>query len=275
MTSSRVLKGMSQPRTVGGRSSLIEPLPHDISCDALHVSFRADPERIAQFLPPGLEPLETGEGWAMVAEMTKVSRSDPDQIWQDPFRCNYNEGVVGFYCRNGEKIGRYTAFVWVNRDWSMAMGSVFGWSKKIADVERTRWQTMNPALGDLGPGAKLGARVVRQGRTVLQMSVELDDGAHQIDALPGHASSTLLYRYVASPSPDVRDTEQLYDLKLSNTRSSPVWVGKGTLSFPEAPDEELHLLGDIQTTGGYLYQRGWTTAAAARLLRDYSIESST
>lgn len=272
MPDDRTLRGTSYPRTVSGRAALIEPMPHDISCDALHVSFRADPARIAQFLPPGVEPLETGEGWAMVAEMTKVSRADPDQVWKDPFRCNYNEGVVGFYCRLGERVARYTAFVWVNRDWSLAMGSIFGWSKKLAEVERTRWQAQNPGFGPLGPGARLGARVVRQGRSVLHLSVELDEGARRIDALPGHQSSTLLYRYVASPSPEVRDTEQLYELALGNTRSSPIWAGKGSLTFHDCPDEELHLLGDVEATGGYLYERGWTTAPVAKLLRDYSAE---
>ena len=244
-------------------------MPHDISCDALHVTFRADPDRIAQFLPPGVEPLESGEGWAMVAEMTKVSRSDPDQIWKDPFRCNYNEGVVGFYCSHAGRIVRYTAFVWVNRDWSMAMGSIFGWSKRLAEVERTRWQPSNPAMFPMGSGARLGARVVRQGHTVLHLNVELYESSSQIEALPGHSSSTLLYRYVSSPSPDVPDTEELYELPLTNTRSSPVWAGKGSLRFFDCPDEELHLLGEVEATAGYLYQRGWTTAPVARLLQDY------
>ena len=54
-------------------------MPHDISCDALHVTFRADPDRIAQFLPPGVE-LEVVQGQvdptgqALPALAARVSR---------------------------------------------------------------------------------------------------------------------------------------------------------------------------------------------------------
>jgi hypothetical protein len=260
------------PRTESGRSSLVEPLPHHISADAVHVSFRADPARIAPLLPRGLEPIETGEGWAMIAEMTKVAASHPDQAWQDPARSTYNEGVVGFYCRFGERVGRYSAFVWVDRDWSMGMGPIFGWSKRLAQVDRTRLQPMNPALTEAGPGARAGGTVSRYGARVLSLSVSVPGGAQPLDRLPGHSASTFLYRFVASPSPDVPDLEQLFELPLGGTRMSPVWAGTGALSFGAAPDEELGDLGPIEVTGGYLYQRGWTTDRVARLLHDYTTD---
>lgn len=260
------------PRTASGRSALVETLPHHISCDALHVSFRADPARIAALLPPGLEPLDTGEGWAMIAEMTKVSADNPDQAWHDPARSTYNEGVVGFYCRFGDRIGRYSAFVWVDRDWSMGMGPIFGWSKRLAQVDRTRLQAMNPGLKPLGAGVRAGGTVHRYGATVMRLSVAIPDGAAPLDRLPGHSASTFLYRYVASPSPDAADLEQLFELPLVGTQMSPVWAGSGALSFGEAPDEELAGLGPIETTGGYIYQRGWTTDRVARLLHDYGAD---
>jgi hypothetical protein len=251
----------------------VEPLPHHISCDALHVTFRANPARIARFLPPGLEPLETGEGWAMVAEMAKVSAAAPEQAWEQPGRSSYDEGLVGFYCRYGDRIGRYTSLVWVNRDWSLGMGAIFGWAKRIATVERTRPQAVNPGLTPLGPGCRMGGVVHRQGRTVLRLQVEIPKGATPIAALPGYAAASFLYRYVPSPSPDVPDIEQLFELPFSNVRMSPVWAGTGRLEFGDAPDEELTELGPIEVTGGYAYQRGWTTDRVARLLHDYQAEA--
>lgn len=265
----RELKGLAMPRTAAGRSSLVEALPHHISCDAVHVSFRADPARIAQFLPPGLEPLDSGEGWAMVAEMAKVSTADPDRARIDPARSTYNEGVVGFYCRYGDRIGRYTAFVWVDRDWSLGMGPIFGWSKRLAQVDRTRLQAINPAFKAPGPGAAAGGTVARYGATVLRLSVQVGASAQPLDALPGHSASTFLYRFIASPSPDVPDIEQLFELPLTSMRSSPIWSGEGELLFGQAIDEELGELGTPEVTGGYLYQRSWITAPVARLLHDY------
>lgn len=268
------MKGISMPRTRSGRSSLVEPLPHHISADAVHVSFRADPAKIAPLLPDGLEPLETGEGWAMIAEMTKVSASHPDQAWQDPARSTYNEGVLGFYCRFGDRVGRYSAFVWVDRDWSMGMGPIFGWSKRLASVDRTRLQGTNPGLRVAGPGARAGGTVTRYGSVVMRLSVSVPEGAEPLERLPGHSASTFLYRFVASPSPDVPDLEQLFELPLTGTSMSPVWAGGGALSFGDAPDEELQGLGALDVTGGYLYERGWTTDRVARLLHDYGAAPS-
>lgn len=268
MQDERPWQGQFSPRTATGRSSLVEPLPHHISCDALHVSFRADPVRIARLLPPGLEPLESGDGWAMIAEMTKVSADNPEQAWREPARSNYNEGLVGFYCRYGERIGRYTALVWVNRDWSLGMGSIFGWSKRIAEIDRSRLQRSNPALAG-SRHVTLGGTVSRYGRTVMHLSVALDTEAPALDALPGHGGSTFLYRYIPSPGPDTRDVEQLFELPLGGVVTRDIRGGTGTLEFGESSDEELPDLGPVEITGGYAYERGWTTARVAKLLKDY------
>jgi len=265
----RPWKGESWPRTATGRSSLVEPLPHHISCDALHVTFKADPAAIAPLLPPGLEPLETGDGWVMMAEMAKFSTANPDNGWQAPARSSYNECVLGFYCRFGDRIGRYSALVWVDRDWSMGMGPIFGWSKRLAQVDLTRHQTSNPHFAKTGPYT-LGGTVTRYGSTIVRMAVSFDETSESLDALPGHGGSTFLYRYVASPSPDVPDLEQLFELGLENLVTKDIVSGIGSVTFGEAADEEVAALGDVTVTGGYSYQRGWTTAKTARLLHDYS-----
>ncbi|UYV37365.1 acetoacetate decarboxylase family protein [Rhodobacteraceae bacterium D3-12] len=184
MTSPRTRpwNGQSWPRTASGRSSLVEPLPHHISCDALHVNFRADPSAVAQFLPPGLEPLEDGAGWVMIAEMAKVSSHQPDQIWADPSRSSYNECVLGFYCRYGDRVGRFSALVWVDRDWSLGMGAIFGWGKRLGSIDRTRAQRSNPAL--TGQDLKLGGIVSRHGNRVLSLSVTLENGGIPLEAMP-------------------------------------------------------------------------------------------
>ncbi|MDX2201271.1 MAG: acetoacetate decarboxylase family protein [Hyphomicrobiaceae bacterium] len=264
----RPWKGQSWPRSATGRSSLVEPLPHHISCDALHVTFRAEPAAVAKLLPPGLEPLDSGEGWVMIAEMAKVSASHPEQMWQDPSRSSYNECVLGFYCRFGDKVGRYSALVWVDRDWSLGMGAIFGWGKRLGSIDRTRFQGVNPAFAD--GTHTLGGTVSRYGRRVLDLAVTFENGGTPLPALPGHAASTFLYRYIASPSPDVPDVEQLFELGFANVSMHGIRQGRGHVRFGDAEDEDLDLLGDIEVTGGFAYQRGWTTDRKARLLHDYT-----
>lgn len=268
MPASRPWAGQSLPRTSTGFSSLVERLPHHISCDALHVNFRTDPALVANFLPPGVEPLESGDAWVMIAEMAKVSTSNLDQMWHDPARSSYNECVLGFYCRFGEKIGRYSALVWVDRDWSLGMGAIFGWGKRLAAVDRTRAQLANPALA--GETQRLGGTVTRYGSAILRMSVTFDGEGETLAALPGHGGSTFLYRYIASPGPEIPEVEQLMELSFTNVSMRNIRAGQGTLEFFDAPNEELSSLGKVEITGGFSYQRGWTTDRTATLLHDYA-----
>lgn len=266
----RRLTGFSTPRTGSGRSALVEPPPHHISCDALHVAFRADPARIAPLLPPGLEPAADGSGWAMIADMVKVSAADPDRYWRSPERCNYNEGLVGFNVTLDGRQGRITPFVWVDRDWSLVMGQIFGWGKRLARVSRTRFNPVNPGLPALGPGATARGVVEREGRTVLDLTVRIPQGAAPLDRLPAYGDTTFLYRYLASPGPGIAEVEQLLELPLSNVAMADIWGGEGQLAFGSADNEELGDLGAVEVTGGFLYKRGWTTAAEARLVIDYA-----
>ncbi|MEO8856096.1 MAG: acetoacetate decarboxylase family protein [Burkholderiaceae bacterium] len=266
----RAWKGQSSPRSATGRSALVEPLPHHISSDALHVVFAADPAKVAQFLPPGLEPLEDGRGWAMVADMAKVSAEAPEQYWKDPKRSCYSEGLVGFYCRHGDRVGRYSAFVWVDRDWSMGMGQIFGWSKRLASIHRTRLNDVNPGMPAFGAGATLAGTVERNGHSVLRVEVEFGPDAKKLEAMPDFAAASLLYRYVASPGPGIDEVEQLLELSFSNVKSADIWSGTGRVQFGQADDEELSELGEVRVLGGYAYRRGWTTDRTATLLHDYA-----
>ena len=104
---------------------------------------------------------------------------------------------------------------------------------------------------------------------MLRVSVHVGDDASPIAGLPGHAATTFLHRFIASPSPDVPDIEQLFELKSRRDDHVSGVARDRTIAFGQADDEELQALGDVEVTGGYLYQRGWTTAPTARLLHDY------
>jgi hypothetical protein len=258
-------QGFSTPRTASGRSSTVQPLPHHISLDALHVTFRSSEDIAARFLPPGLEPVAGGPGWLMIGELSKYSAADPDQAWRAPDRCNYNECVLGFYARRGDRVGRYSALVWVDRDWSLVMGQIFGWGKKLATINRTRVNPYNPAFR--GGMTKVGATVDRNGARIIHATVEIGTEPKVIDKLPDFGATTFLYRYLPSCGPGVATVDELLELRLTNVAMSPVTVGKGELRFFPAEDEELDILNGAEITGGYLYQRGWTTDAVATPVR--------
>lgn len=148
MTLYRRREGFSAPRTAGGRSSLVEPFRY-LSCSSHDVTFRADPERIRRFLPLGLEPLENGQGRGIAGGLTRAAASHSDLLWRS-LRCTqYKECVVGFIARYGDRVGRYTALVWVDSDWSQGMAAIFGWRKRLATVVRTHLHSINPAVPEM------------------------------------------------------------------------------------------------------------------------------
>ena len=267
----RPWKGFSSPRSALGGSALVEPAPHHIACDALHVTFRADPARIRFFLPPGMEPVDEGTGWVMIGEMTKISVADPDQYWRNPARSNYNECVLGFNVRFGELRGRFSPLVWVDRDWSLGMGQIMGWGKRLATVERSRLNDAHPGIPPLGRGARVGGIVIRNGATVIRADVALGENAAPLESLPAYGATTFVYRYLASPGPGIPEVNQLLELPLANVRMAGVWRGTPSLHRGSADNEELDRLGPVEVLEGYLYRRGWTLDRKARLLRDYAV----
>ncbi len=263
--------GFSTPRTRTGKSALVQPMPHYISVDAIHVGFRAGDKAARNFLPPGLEPVEGGLGWIMIGELTKLSGSDLEQSWRNPDRCNYNECVLGLFARHGDRIGRYSALVWVDRDWSVVMGQVFGWGKKLATINRTRVHPLNGGLKRLGRH-KLGGTVDRGGVRLISAAVDFGAEPKVIDKLPDYGSTTFLHRYIASAGPGIPSQNMLMELKLSDIAMSKVMVGKAELNFQGSEDEELDLFNGAEILEGYAYQRSWTTDAVASLVHDYNAE---
>jgi hypothetical protein len=271
-TYDRPWNGLSNPRSAGGGSALVEPTPHHIACDAIHVTFRADPARIRRFLPPGMEPVAEGTGWVMIGDMVKISAADPDQYWRNPARSNYNECVLGFNVRFGALSGRFSPLVWVDRDWSLGMGQIMGWGKRIASVERSRINDTHPGIPPLGAGVRAGGMVVRNGATLLRISVGLDETSEQLETLPAYGSTSFVYRYLASPGPGVPEVSQLLELPLANVRMAGVWRGQPSLELGSGDNEEIDQLGEIEVLEGYLYRRGWTLDREARLLHDYAAD---
>ena len=270
---SRPWNGLFNPRSAEGGTALVEPTPHHIACDAIHVTFRADRDRIRRSLPPGTEPAEEGTCWIMVGDMVKISAADPDQYWRNPGRSNYNECVLGFNVRFGKLAGRFCRW-----SGSTATGP-WGWARSwdgesaLAVIERSL-DRYPPSILPLGPGACAGGVVIRNGATVVRMKVSLDETSEQLASLPSYGSTTFGYRYLASPGPGIAAVDQLTESTPTNVRFAGIWRGKPWLQFGEGDNEELTQLGEIEVLEGYLYRRGWTLERNARLVHDYAAEAA-
>lgn len=263
------LKGYSNPVSPKGLASLIEPVPHHISAEAIQIVYRIDEEVARAYLPEGLEPVDGGLAYAYVADMMKVSATDLDQPFNNPERSQYKEGLVGIYCEHKGMRGRFSAFIWVNQDWSAFFGHVMGWGKKIGHVNMTKLQHWNPGVPPFGPGTKLRGTVDRHGRRLLDIGIELEEQLPD-EGIPAYGHRTFLYRYFPGTGPDAKEVRQLLTLPLENARTIDCWRGKGFVNLGDSDNEELLPLKPLEIVDAYYFKRGWTTAAKTELLIDYN-----
>lgn len=267
------LKGYSNPVSPLGKASLVEPVPHHISAEAIQVVFELDEDVVRSYLPDGLEPVDGGLGYAYVADMMKVSASDLDQPFSNPERTQYREGLVGFYCKHKETRGRFSAFVWVSQDWSAVFGHLMGWGKKIGHINMTKLQTWNPAVGPVRPGTKLRGTVDRYGSRILDIGIELEEKLPD-DGIPSYGHRGFLYRYFPSTGPEVPEVRQLLVLQLENASTVDCWRGKGFVNLGDNDNEELLPLKPRKIVDAYYFKRSWTTDGRADLLIDYTKDRS-
>ena len=264
------LKGFGNPLSPRGSAALVEDLPHHISADAIQVVFTVDPNEAAAYLPDGLEPHPDSLAYAYVADMVKVSASEPDQAWTEPQRTQYTEGILGLYCSHQGKPGRFSAFIWVTEDWSVVFGHYMGFAKKQGVIHKTAIQEANPAMGPVGPGTKLRGTVDRLGSRVMNVGVELTERIAD-DAVPSYGHRVYTYRHIPSPSADVGDIRQLFALDLQGATTINAWKATGEVELNvNAINEDLGGLQPIEVVDAFAFQRGWTTTTGATLLREDS-----
>jgi hypothetical protein len=228
-----------------------------------------DHDVAASYLPDGLEPSDPPRGFAYVANMMKVSESDLEQPAREPERTQYDEGVVGIYCKHGDVEGRFSAFIWVTQDWSVTFGHFMGLPKKHARVWKTQYHDVNPGMRPVGPGTTYRGVVDRLGTRVLDLSVTLDERLPD-DGIPSYGHRVFLHRIIPSPGPEIPVVKQLLSLQLGSARTVDCWSGAGTLEFSDGSNEEVEGLRPGRIVGAYFFRRGWTTDSRAELVWDRS-----
>lgn len=276
------LSGFTNPLSPNGTAELVEHTPHCISTDCIRVVFRAGEEVARRYLPEPLEPVEGGLGYAFVADMLKTSVHEPDQPFLNPERTQYGEGIIAFYCRYGDQVGSFNAFIWVTQDWSVFFGQLMGWPKKLASVHRTRLNPYNPArqLQAIASGSRLSGVVHRYGNRLLEVGIEIEreerpEDLERTERPPEmQAEATrpgvFMVRYFPSVGPEVPEIRQLVSLQLGEVRTGDVFSGKPFLRIGSGDNEDLDLLRDVEPLRAYTFKQGWITDAKVNLLHDYT-----
>src|SRR5262249_5806164 len=149
----RRLQGYTLPLSASGRASYVSPPPWHFAGDLLWIDYRADPDAVAAFLPPELQPgADAGACAAVVADWQWCSGYREELV--DPVRCQFKECFLVLGCeRNGEPAARY-AYAWVDRPLSLVRGWVQGLPKMFGSI----WMTRAIDVGQAGARRRAGER---------------------------------------------------------------------------------------------------------------------
>ena len=108
-----MLKGYTTPRTPRGTSSLAPAPPWHYVSTTVAVEFDADPDRVAAFLPQGLDPAG-GRCAVYFAEWQFVT--DRGTEYLDPVTSQYKEMILLLPAKRQGADAAYCPFIFVDQD---------------------------------------------------------------------------------------------------------------------------------------------------------------
>ncbi len=224
------------PLTPSGRSALVPEGPWIYLMDAVAVHAKGSAERISQVLPPGAKPL--GDLWFYIADIISYSSSSEEMNYLSPDLLQYREAAVFVKIELNGRKHAYCPFMYVDNDVSLVRGLMFGFPKKMARIEITRFH-------ELFEPKKYGGSAYRAGYNLLRIAVEPKAKAERIPF--DDFGSWLLRRYFKPMGVD-----ELVEF-VPEVHYSRILSGEGFLELGGGFNDELDFFEPSELLGGYLY----------------------
>ena len=255
------LKGFSYPLTPGGKSSIIGDMPWHYGTEYTVISYKADPLEIAKWLPEPLQPgPEPGMAYVAFSKWWSVWDNAIDMPHIIPERTQYKEAAIWVGCSFDGTPGQICLPIWVDNDFTMARGWFMGFPKKLGQVMISDYNSLNPAMNELGIGSKVTGIVTSHGEKLICGSLEITEKIDRSE-LPAPLGRPLFHiRHFPSIVPGAKPSVlDLVKLGATNWKWDPViWKGKPELEFFPSEIEEHMSLKPVELLGAYRYYNGYT-----------------
>lgn len=225
------------------------------------VEYRADPDAVAAFLPPGLEPGNSpGLAAAIFGDWQSCTEDAAELL--DPVRSQYRECYIALAATwQGEPVAR-CPFCWVDKDFSLVRGLIQGYPKKMGSIGITRAFGIGRATPQDGAGARFAGTLAAGDRRLVEARVTL--------TAPAPAPALMLAPLVHSrcfPSwdPVTAGVDELVTGGSTDQRIDDVWAGDAELRIFDSPHDEVSLLKPVEVLSGYRFSFA-ETITGGRLL---------
>ncbi len=255
------LKGYCYPLTPSGTSSLVGPPPWHYATEYLNLLFRADPDKVAPFLPEPLEPgPDPGLGYVAFSQWWSLWQDRPDLAATHPERTQYREAAVWVGCSYRGRPGQICLFIWVDNDFSLARGWFMGFPKRLGAIEFSEYHPLNPLMPPLESGTVLRGAALAHGERLMEGTLTLRDRISPQE-LPFPLARPLFHirHFPSIEAGALPSVLELVELGAENVRfGEEVWRGEGTLRLFPSDLEEHTALGELEVLEGYHYHSGYT-----------------
>lgn len=244
------LVGWALPQSPTGRASALPPPPWHYSGEAIAVDFTADPDRVAELLPPGFEPAGDGSCSFVACDWSSAADRDP-RIRDDPARGQYKEAYVVLHGTfDGKRAGR-VPYIWVDSELSLVRGLVQGFPKKMGEIHMTRPVELGRGGVRKEPGGRFAAHVSSVGRRLVTLAVTIDEAREK--TYPKGIAAPLVHTRLW-PAVD-REEPAVHELSrgaVTDFQVGTVWHGAAALDFGTSEFEELDVLAPTEVGDGWV-----------------------
>ena len=255
------LKGWTLPQSPTGKSSLLPPPPWHYSGEIISADFTADPDRVAELLPPGMTPMGDGSGSFVFADWCSAADHDP-RIRDDPAMGQYREAYCVLYgLFEGKKVSRIP-YIWVDSELSLIRGHVQGFPKKLGDVFMTRPVALGRGGVRKAAGSRFAAHVSALGRRLATLSVTIEGTVEKFYP-PSVARPPLHTRLFPSIEGDAPSVYEFQRARIADFEIGAVFTGPATLEFGPSEYNEIDALGPLGVQQGYVHSMAFTVTGGS------------
>ncbi|MCS7102393.1 MAG: acetoacetate decarboxylase family protein, partial [Candidatus Korarchaeum sp.] len=128
------------PITPSGRSALVPDGPWAYVMDVISIHAKGYDERIRSILPQRLK--SSGDLWFYIADIVSYSESSEEMSYLAPDLLQYREAAIFVKVESNGRSYAYCPFMYVDNDVSLVRGIIFGFPKKMAKVELTKFHDL-------------------------------------------------------------------------------------------------------------------------------------
>ena len=238
------------------RPGLADPFtPWFYSGDLLTVEYRTDPRRVAELLPPPLEPAPDDPGAVALIWADWQSCSSSREELLDPVRSQYKEAFVVVRCSFGGRTFSRCVFIWVDKDFAIGRGVHQGYPKKLGSMWQTRPHPFSQGAPQIAAGGVFGATLAAGDRRLAEAVLTLREESPTNGFVNDHPMAHhRIFPGIASGAPDAY--AELISSGAAHAQGGQAWRGDVEVRLFESPTEELHRLEVQEVIGGYYRQVG-------------------